>query len=58
MTINVTDESDTYLAGWWVRKGERYISSWLTIDQRQYNWFDREMIKRFGINWREDQEKE
>ncbi len=50
-TINVIDESETLLAGWWVRKGERYISSWLTITDRERLWFKEQMTNRYGKNW-------
>jgi len=57
MTINVIDESAIYIAGWWARKGERFISSWLSIEDREKTWFDNQMKSLYGENWRENQEK-
>lgn len=58
MKINVEQQSDLYIGGWWVRKGERYIANWLTIYDEEQKWFDREMTKRFGRSWRAEQDME
>lgn len=54
MRVIIIDQSETLLAGWWTRKGERYISSWLTISDREKIWFKNRMVERFGENWDKD----
>lgn len=51
MKIAVKQESETLLAGWWARKGERYISSWLTVSDIERKWFEKQMVELYGKNW-------
>lgn len=51
MTIKIADQSEVLLAGWWARKGERYISSWLTINDIERKWFEKQMIGMHGKKW-------
>lgn len=52
MTIRVMDQNETLLAGWGARKGERYISSWLTISDIERKWFEKQMTGLYGKNWK------
>ncbi len=57
MTINIIDESDTYLGGWWQRKGERFIASWLTIYETEKRWFESQMTLLHGRDWNREEEE-
>lgn len=56
MTINVIDQSETYLAGWSVKKGMRYITAWLSVADKENIWFKQQMVSRFGEDWDNDQD--